>query len=227
MKSRYTRFLSLIPVAALAVTTASAASHIVNGSFETGVVPGNGSHENVDNSSVTGWTTGGSNGIVWYMTSAVWGSGGPSGGGARLVNVNGNKTISQSFSVTVGTEYTVSYWEKLRGGGGYMFTTLSLDAGTVTGTDGSPVGVSSGPASSITQTTAVNNAWTQHSFKFTPDTNAIATLTFGNDYLAGGGGHGDNDGTFVDLVSVTSIPEPSAALLGGLGMLALLRRRKR
>ncbi|HSP41320.1 MAG TPA: hypothetical protein VLO11_00475 [Luteolibacter sp.] len=34
-----------------------------------------------------------------------------------------------------------------------------------------------------------------------------------------------NDG-FLDSVSVTVIPEPSAALLGGLGMLALLRRRR-
>ena len=141
-----------------------------------------------------------------------------------LVNVNGNMTISQSFSVTVGTEYSVSYWEQKRGGGGYMFTTISLDTGTVIGTDGSPVIVSPGPASSITQTTAVNNDWTLHSFKFTPDTSAIATLTFGNEYLAGD--HGDNDGTYVDLVSVTSIPEPAAALLGGLGLLTLLRRRR-
>ena len=34
-----------------------------------------------------------------------------------------------------------------------------------------------------------------------------------------------NDG-FLDSVSVAVIPEPSAALLGGLGMLALLRRRR-
>jgi MYXO-CTERM domain-containing protein len=30
----------------------------------------------------------------------------------------------------------------------------------------------------------------------------------------------------VDDVSVTAVPEPSAALLGGLGLLALLRRRR-
>lgn len=224
MKSKYHRILSLIPVAALAVTPAYAASHILNGSFETGTPPPNGSHENVADSNVTGWTSGGTGGIVWYMTSSNWGNGGPPGGGDMLVNVNGNMTVSQSFSVTVGTEYTVSYYEMMRGGGAYMFTTISLDTGTVTGTDGSPVIVSAGPASSITQTTAVNDDWTLHSFKFTPDTSAIATLTFGNEYLAGD--HGDNDGTYVDLVSVTSIPEPTAALLGGLGLLTLLRRRR-
>jgi MYXO-CTERM domain-containing protein len=31
---------------------------------------------------------------------------------------------------------------------------------------------------------------------------------------------------FVDNLSIVSVPEPSAALLGGLGMLALLRRRR-
>lgn len=40
---------------------------------------------------------------------------------------------------------------------------------------------------------------------------------------------GTQNGTqaaFVDNLSIVSIPEPSAALLGGLGMLALLRRRR-
>ena len=35
-----------------------------------------------------------------------------------------------------------------------------------------------------------------------------------------------NNGQTFDNLSITSIPEPSAALLGGLGMLALLRRRR-
>jgi MYXO-CTERM domain-containing protein len=34
------------------------------------------------------------------------------------------------------------------------------------------------------------------------------------------------DGTLVDNIQVSTIPEPSAALLGGLGLLALLRRRR-
>lgn len=38
--------------------------------------------------------------------------------------------------------------------------------------------------------------------------------------------HANNTVAQIDNLSVTAIPEPSAALLGGLGMLALLRRRR-
>lgn len=39
-------------------------------------------------------------------------------------------------------------------------------------------------------------------------------------------GNGNGGGIFVDNFSVTPIPEPSIALLGGLGLLGLLRRRR-
>ncbi|MBU6326179.1 MAG: DUF642 domain-containing protein [Verrucomicrobia bacterium] len=178
------------------------ANLITNGSFETGTPPTGGSHENLAGSNVTGWTAGGNNGIVWYMTSSNWGGGGPSGGGARLVNVNGNTTVFQSLAVTAGTEYTVSYHERQRGGGGYMDTTLSVADGTVTGADGTPLAVSAGPATSVVQTTAANASWTLHSFKFTPSSTTTATLTFGNHYTAGV--EGDNDGVYVDLVRVAA-----------------------
>lgn len=47
----------------------------------------------------------------------------------------------------------------------------------------------------------------------------------------GGGGNGELDAirigtTWEDVTGVTLVPEPSAALLGGLGLLALLRRRR-
>ncbi|MEI6607622.1 MAG: DUF642 domain-containing protein, partial [Verrucomicrobiota bacterium] len=174
---------------------------IVNGSFETGTRPSNGSHENLSASDVTGWTVDGSGGVVWYMTSSNWGGGGPTGGGSMLVNVNGNMTIYQSFAVNAGSEYTVSYYEQKRGGGGYMDTTVNVASGMVIGANGSPVAVDAGPAASIVQTTAVNAAWTLHSFTFTPDTTTTATITIGNHY---GGGQGDNDGTYVDLVKVTA-----------------------
>ena len=38
--------------------------------------------------------------------------------------------------------------------------------------------------------------------------------------------HAAGTETYIDNLSITAIPEPGAALLGGLGMLALLRRRR-
>ena len=66
--------------------------------------------------------------------------------------------------------------------------------------------VSAGPAASIVQTTAVNGSWTQHTFKFTPNITTTATITFGNHY---GGGQGDNDGVYLDNVSVAAPSVPT------------------
>jgi hypothetical protein len=96
--------------------------------------------------------------------------------------------------------YTVSYYERIRGNG-YMDATLSVAAGTVIGASGSPVPVAAGPATSIVQTTAVNANWTHHTFTFTPNTTTTATITLGNHYDGTGG---DNDGVFLDNVSVTA-----------------------
>ena len=79
-----------------------------------------------------------------------------------------------------------------------MDTTLSVDAGTVAGADGAPVAVSQPTSSSIVQTTAANADWTLHRFTFIPDTTTTATITFGNHL---GGGQGDGDGVFLDMVS--------------------------
>jgi uncharacterized protein (TIGR03382 family) len=38
--------------------------------------------------------------------------------------------------------------------------------------------------------------------------------------------HANSTVANIDNLSITAIPEPSAALLGGLGLLALLRRRR-
>jgi hypothetical protein len=116
----------------------------------------------------------------------------------NLNSATGQNTLSQSFAVAAGDTYTVSYYEAKRGNG-YLDTTVSVAAGLVTGAAGSPVAVTAGPSTSIVQATAVNNNWTLHSFTFTPDTTTTATITFGNHY---GGGQGDNDGVFLDKVSV-------------------------
>jgi hypothetical protein len=118
----------------------------------------------------------------------------------NLNSATGLYTLSQSFAVVAGDTYTVSYYEARRGGGGLLDTTVSVAAGTVTGAAGSPVAVAAGPSTSIVQTTAANANWTLHSFTFTPDTATTATITFGNRYTSGV--IGDNDGVFLDNVSV-------------------------
>jgi MYXO-CTERM domain-containing protein len=41
------------------------------------------------------------------------------------------------------------------------------------------------------------------------------------------GGNFNSQATGTSFVTLTAVPEPSAALLGGLGMMLLLRRRRR
>jgi len=84
-----------------------------------------------------------------------------------------------------------------------MDTTLSLGGGTfISYGGGTPSNVSAPSATTLLQTTADNPSWTRYSFSFRPDTTTLATLTFGN--VFGGGRGGDNDGVFLDKVSVTS-----------------------
>jgi hypothetical protein len=56
-------------------------------------------------------------------------------------------------------------------------------------------------------------------------TNTFTGLNLGTDdqYISF---HARNSIAYIDNLSITAIPEPSAALLGGLGLLALLRRRR-
>ena len=187
---------------ALCVTPISAQNLITNGSFEVGTpVPGNSGQLQIaagNTANLPGWTA--SRAFGWYFRASAWGRTAPDGEfNMNLNSATGLNTLSQSFAVAAGDTYTVSYYEARRGGGGILDTTVSVAAGTVTGAAGSPVTVSAGPAASIVQTTAANANWTLHSFTFTPDTATTATITFGNRY---GGGQGDNDGVFLDLVSV-------------------------
>lgn len=57
---------------------------------------------------------------------------------------------------------------------------------------------------------------------------SVRTATFGTNPTINYVGFGRENGntSAIDNFSLTAVPEPSAALLGGLGMLALLRRRR-
>ena len=72
--------------------------------------------------------------------------------------------------------------------------------------------------SSVTTTSTFNGI----SLSYT-DTSALVTDF---DHLAIGFGSSWTGTKYIDDVIVTFVPEPSSALLGGLGLLALLRRRR-
>jgi hypothetical protein len=181
----------------LFVTPASAQQLISNGSFEVGKDIPDPSNKGYTAVILPGPDLPGWNGTfnAWYCRAPGAGTGmGAAQDGERAVNLTGaTAPLFQTFAVEAGAVYTVSYYEKIRGGG-TMDATLSVAAGTVTGADGTPVAVSTGPAASIVQTTGVNAAWTQHSFTFTPDTTTTATLTFRIPV--------SGDGVFLDNVSV-------------------------
>ncbi len=199
------RILAVLALGAMAlcVTPVSAQNLITNGSFEVGTpVPGNSGQLQIaagNTANLPGWTA--NRAFGWYFRASAWGRTAPDGSfNMNLNSATGLNTLSQSFAVAAGDTYTVSYYEARRGNGGRLDTTVSVAAGTVTGAAGSPVTVSAGPAASIVQTTAANANWTLHSFTFTPDTATTATITFGNRYTASV--IGDNDGVFLDNVSV-------------------------
>jgi hypothetical protein len=86
------------------------------------------------------------------------------------------------------------------------------------------------PTGTQTLTVVLNTTAAQWSAEWFLGNTSIAEAAFAVDtnptinYV----GFGRNDGAGIDLssFSLTMIPEPSAALLGGLGLLALLRRRR-
>jgi hypothetical protein len=205
---------AIASAALFVITSVSADEFITNGSFETGKdIPlnwngGAGGYVAVDlssgpsNTDLPGWS---GNFTTWYdANSAEYSS---AQDGTRFLNLNGangENVLSQSFAVSAGNVYTVSYYERARDNdAAYMDTTLRVAAGTLTGAAGTPTSVEAGPVASIVQSSAKGkNEWTLHSFTFTPSANTTATLTFGNHYTDPGG-PGDNNGVFLDNVSIT------------------------
>ncbi len=135
--------------------------------------------------------------------------------GSKFINVT-SPSLSQSFGVTAGTTYFVSYFEALRQDGfgqpDTLQATISLAAGSATG-------VTSQLANNHL-TNAVLGNWRLFAFAFTPDTSTTATLQFA---LNNGAGY-----PVLDNVSVVT-PEPGSLAIWGAviaGGLLVARRRK-
>lgn len=169
----------------------------------------------------------------------VWAANGGIPAGTNVLAMWGNagQNVQQSFA-TIGSggatadqynDYTITFdagWRGRAVGQPFSFT-LSL----INVTDSTILG--SATYTLPAPTVAVGNTYAVHatgaSVNFTYN-NTLGSLVGDTVALRISGAGTTNDGgvntAWVDNISVTAIPEPSAALLGGLGLLALLRRRR-
>ena len=127
------------------------------------------------------------------------------------VNLGGSLTQNLLTTVNVGDKLTMTFY-----GGRAKSTSTAPNGGTF---DASFDVGGTLYKSSFSTTSAADDSWTQFTLEKTITNSGILSLLFNN---LSGNAWLDN----LSDVSVTAIPEPSAALLGGLGMLALLRRRR-
>lgn len=201
------KFLTALGLCAAALTTQAAPISVLkNGSFET-ETQGNGTWQVL--SSITGWTVG-PNGVEVRNNVA-----GTAVAGLNFVELDTtrNSWISQTFSTVAGNTYHLSFsWANRPDQRGSNSNGMNWSVDTLSGVLGKN-----------TTTT-----WTTFEQDFVA-TGTSATLRFS------AVGTSDGYGTSLDAVSVTlakeaakAVPEPGslALLVGAVGALALVRRRK-
>jgi hypothetical protein len=199
---------------------ASAATIVINGSFEDGV-PGNtpglnngATFANMPTSgpswdrwtAINGWTTASGPGIEIQSNRTLGSIDAHSGSYYVELDSNGNSRMVQSVALAAG-DYVLSFWYSPRtnvaGTNGISWQVGSLAAGSVVNT---AVGI-----------------WTQITTTFTVASAGSYALSFAAI------GTSDSFGGFVDSVSIdpAPIPVPAAGFLlaGALGALALRRRK--
>jgi hypothetical protein len=97
-------------------------------------------------------------------------------------------------------------------GGAFASTTISEDV------DGAAVGADPFVFNAVTAGTSGTGNYVKFS--------GLTAGTLDIDFVTGNGDAGNQDRTGFAGFQIVQVPEPSTALLGGLGMLALLRRRR-
>jgi hypothetical protein len=227
MRPKHIKFAAVLASLTMVASSQAAITTITTDGFNTGAI--------TDNWGATGTTTAGQ----WSISVTALGS---DGGGGRTVAGNpfgyGGQATPQAGTgqaqFSSGYDTGNAYSSTLTDTVGHTFNVGDkvamnfFTAGRVGGTgsitlDVSLVGAATLAFASYTPTWN-NNAWVEH-------TTSYVTITTAGTYnvrFATAGGAGDDKTTYLDSVSykVDAIPEPSATLLGGFGILCLLRRRR-
>jgi hypothetical protein len=170
-------------------------------------------------------------GTLGGSSSATWGSGAESGGWGQRDYADSNVATPTSsnflaFTPVSGQTYTVQMTvdtTPLGGGGGESWFTVGF-----TSSQHNWNGADAGTISTGNLVRFNTNTVTTISYTRTGDDLIAAGINFVGWVTDLPGGINLNSAAQVkiDNFSLTAVPEPGAALLGGLGMLALLRRRR-
>ena len=224
-----TRFIASIFVGLFLVTSvAHAATLLTNGSFETPVVPvGSFSSFAVGSSAITGWTVVGPAGTSVSPVNGTFTQNGVAfiaQDGVQWLdltgfNINSTEGVAQTVGTTVGNLYQLSYFVGNTTGGGIFGTSSTVNV-SVTGV------ATFSDTNSTVSPTAQN--WQQFTHTFV----AAATSTvlqFSNSDPATDNNNGLDNVVLLDLgPAVGAVPEPDtyAMLLGGLGLLGFMARRR-
>ena len=172
-------------------------SNVGNGSF----LYGNGFTSLVE---AAGWSFANGSGVI--NDSSAWGNPGTV---AFLQNYSdlawAEPSISQTFTSGAGS-FNVSFQLMQRSGNEQSVNVL-LDGQAIAPT-----------------LTPVSSAWTSYSFDISGLTGSSHTLTFNGINLS----NAEDSSLFVDSVNVNAVPEPlsAALMLGGLGVMGWVRRRR-
>jgi len=197
-------FSSFFFLAAAVCASSISSANIINGSFES--YSGSGFNSNIG-AGLTGWTISG--GGIDIVTNATWDA--ADGVTSITLGWNAPATISQTVATTSGQAYDLSFFMAAEIFGGSNLRTMDvLWNGNVV----------SSPSFAYTGQGPTTMGWTQKSVMVTGTGSDLlqfrSTTTNQPQY-----------GPALDNVRLTAVPEPASMCALGLGVAALLRKRRK